>query len=581
MRQVSSKMRRISKGVAALTAVGVIAASCGGGGSSDEGSTDTSAPPSSAPTSEGAAVQGGNLTIAVESETPGWNPASTQWALEGNFVGSSFFEPLMVLNSDGVAVPWIAESVEPNENSTLWTITVRDGITFQDGTEVTAENVADSFRFQVSEGLIAVISATLIGDIAVTGPDTFTIAVHAQWGAFDTMLSTALGYVMAPSMLAKEDKGASAPVGTGAYQFERWDKDSALRVRAYGDYWGGPCAVVEDPDAELQRLCDDLGVPLGQKNGPWLDSMEFRPIPDSVKRQQALESGDVDLILNTRPGITANLRANYQVVTDYSSEQTFVQLSTSKAPFDNKHARRALAYATDRVALVEALGAGEDIPVDTSPFEEDDVWGGLAPDQTNYPLYDPGKAAEELEFYLQDMADKGTPVDKLSFTLIGIATLDDLEVMQALSAMWAKAGIEAKIESVKKEAVVSLQIGGQFQAVLSRNYSFSDPDQNYVFWSDDFVEEPLIVNFNQWYTETSQASLDLGRESRDPEFRKKAYDEFVKERNDNAVDIWLFNVPWALIGENEVRGLNAFRNLGIAGYEAKPWVAGLWIDPTA
>ena len=50
-----------------------------------------------------------------------------------------------------------------------------------------------------------------------------------------------------------------------------------------------------------------------------------------------------------------------------------------------------------------------------------------------------------------------------------------------------------------------------------------------------------------------------------------------KARNAGAPDIWLFNTPWSMIADNDIRGLNAFRNLGIAGYGAKPWLAGLWV----
>ncbi len=583
MRSTSSATRSTGKVLAVALATSLIATACGGGGggaeSEESGGGTTTSTAGNGVIDEGTPIEGGNLIIAVESETPGWNPATNTWTLEGNFIGSSFLEPLMVYNSKNEAVPWLAESVVPNENATEWTITVRQGITFQDGAELDAQAVADSLIMQNSpEALASIVTAELIGAPTVTGKYTLTIPVNVQWGSFDTYLATGFGYVMAPSMLADTDYGTNRPVGTGAYSFEKNERDRYLRVRRFDGYWGGPCARPE-PSERVVTLCEDMGVELGQRNGPYLDSMEFRPIPDSVQRQQALEAGDVDLILNTRPGITAGLRSNFEVVTDYTSEQNFVQLQTGQAPFDNKHARRALAYATDRVALVEALGAGEDIPVDTSPFEEADVWGGLAPDETNYPLYDPGKAAEELELYLQDMADAGTPVDKLSFDLLGVASLDDLELMQALSAMWAKAGIETSIESIKKESLVIRQVTGDFQAVVSRNYAWADPDGNYIFWATDFLEGDIKLNFNQFATEKTQAALQLGRESQDPVFRKKAYDELVRERNDNAVDIWLFNTPWAMIGEKNIRGLNAFRNLGIAGYYAKPWVSGLWIDP--
>ncbi len=578
MRHSRTTTRSIAKVVAATAAICVIASACGSsssGGDEQSASTTTTAEPN-ALTDEGTPVEGGNLTIAVESETPGWNPATNIWTLEGNLIGSSMLEPLTVINSKGEVVPWLAESFEANENSTVWTITLRKGITFQDGEELNAQAAVESLEFQNSDDALAsIIIKELIGTLEVVDEYTFRIPVNIQWGAFPSLWSSGYGYMMAPSMLAKPDQGsATGPIGTGAFKFDKLEKDRHLRVSRNDSYWGGPCAVVENPDDALTTLCEDLGAPLGRPNGPFLDSMEFRPIPDSVQRQQALEAGDVDLILNTRPGITASLRPDFQVITDYSTEQNFVQLQTAQAPFDELDARLALAYATDRVRLVETLGGGEEIPVDTSPFEETSPWGGIPPDETNYPLYNVDKAKEALAAYTEKT---GEPT--LAFTLLGSATLDDLEVMQALVDMWAEVGIEAKIDSVKKEALVGLQVGGDFQAVVSRNYSFADPDSEYQFWADTFAAPPIALNFNQWYNDKTQAALDLGRESSDPVFRKQAYDSFVLERNENAPDIWLFNMPWAMIGDKDIGGLNPFRNLGIAGYYAKPWVQALWVAP--
>ena len=55
----------------------------------------------------------------------------------------------------------------------------------------------------------------------------------------------------------------------------------------------------------------------------------------------------------------------------------------------------------------------------------------------------------------------------------------------------------------------------------------------------------------------------------------------MKERNANAPDTWLFNTPWSMMGDSNVRGLNAFRSLGVAGYGGKPWVQALWVAPEA
>jgi peptide/nickel transport system substrate-binding protein len=292
--------------------------------------------------------------------------------------------------------------------------------------------------------------------------------------------------------------------------------------------------------------------------------MEFRPIPDALQRTQALEAGDVDLIQTVNALDTSRLRADYQVVTDYDSEQTYAVLSASKPPFNNVHARRALAFATDRAALVQSISGNEDVGMDTSPFEESSKWGGLAPEDTGYPLYDPAKAQEELALYK-----------------LGMATTEQLQIMQTLSEQWKQVGIEAELDTVKAEELIGVLVGGTAQAIMSRGYGYPDPDQEYVFWGKEFASGSIIINFGQWYDDTTQAALELGRQTSDLDLRKQAYDSLVQERNANAADLWLFNTPWALIGDKNIRGLNWFRTLGFGTFTAKPWITSLWLDPAA
>lgn len=551
----------------------LLAASCASSGTST--TTDTSQPlPSNDNVVEGTPVEGGKLVVAVTSETNGWNPATSQWADAGNFVGSTFLEPLFVFDHAGHPVPWLAESATPNADATAWTIKLRPGITFHDGTVLNAAAAVRSMTFSVSPPALAAIAiGSSIGEPYVVDDLTFVVPLHIPWGAFLSVLAGPSGYIMAPSMLAEDDHGTTAPVGTGAFEFESAVPDRFVRVNRFDDYWGGPCAV-RDPAQDVQDLCAEAGVPLGQPNGPFLQSIEFQPLVDSLQRSQALETGDVDLILTTRARDVANLRSDYQVVTDYNSEQSFVMTSVSKAPFDNVHARRALAYGTDRAAIAELAGGGEVLQADTSPFEESSVWGGLAPENTGYPSYDPARAAAELELYRADTGQAG-----LTFTLTGLANTDDLEVMQALAEQWRELGITAEISTIKQEPLITLLVGGTSQATYYRNYAYPDPDSNYVFWSRSTAIGPVIINFSQFANDATESALQLGRASQDPAVRQQAYEQLVRERNDQAVDIWLFNTPYALIGNENIRGLNWFRQIGFGNFLPKPYLSGLWLAP--
>ena len=79
---------------------------------------------------DGQPVAGGKLVMAVTAETNGWNPATSQWAEAGNFVGSSVLEPLMYFDEKGSVQPWLADSVtaETPGDFTKWMIKVKPNI---------------------------------------------------------------------------------------------------------------------------------------------------------------------------------------------------------------------------------------------------------------------------------------------------------------------------------------------------------------------------------------------------------------------------------------------------------------------
>jgi peptide/nickel transport system substrate-binding protein len=300
--------------------------------------------------------------------------------------------------------------------------------------------------------------------------------------------------------------------------------------------------------------------------------MEFRPIPDAQQRANALQSGDVNLILTNLAVDAARLKEDYQVVPDYNAEKTFVALNTGQPPFDNINARRALALATDRAKIVEQVAAGEPVVSDTSPFSEVSKWGGLAPDQTGYPAYDPEAAREAVAAYT---AETGQP---LTFTLSGLPPVEEREVLQSLQAMWREVGIEAQVETIEQTAYIIKLTQGDFQAAYYRNYAYPDPDQNHVFWSADTMGGSLILNFNQYTSETTENALRLGRLSTDFEERAAAYEKLVLDRNQAVVDLWLFNTPYALIGDENIRGLNWFRQLPFGNFMPKPYLTGMWLQ---
>jgi peptide/nickel transport system substrate-binding protein len=240
-------------------------------------------------------------------------------------------------------------------------------------------------------------------------------------------------------------------------------------------------------------------------------------------------------------------------------------------PFTNVHARRALAYATDRQAIVDVLGGG-DIKSDTQNYRSDSSWG-LPDDKTGYYDYDPAKAKEEIEAYKRE-----TGRSELSFNLTGFPGVDASRVTQVLEAQWAAAGITVKLDNVDQVKYITLVALGLYQATVWRWYSNPNPDANEI--SISRITKPigeLSVNFSHYTSDRMDKNVDIGRTSDDLAERQAAYRDIALETNEQALNIWLYDTPYSIIADKRVRGLNIFRTRRFGNLTAKPWWGEVWV----
>lgn len=500
---------------------------------------------------EPAPEYGGTLLIAQQAESDGWHPTKNNWPPEGHFVAGAIFEPLMRLDENGDPQPYLAESIDHNEDYTAWTMKVRPGITFHDGAPLDAyavkKNLESTFFFNGLASLTFqgnVDSVEVVDDLTVEVTTTRPIAVVPE------IITGLTGYMAAPSML-DDPEASEHPVGTGPFKFDEWAQDDHFRATRYDDYW--------QKDADGNDL-------------PYLDAIEFKVILADTARFGALESGAVDMILTTNAGDIAEARESDDVISieDNFSEATFVMLNEAVPPFDNEHARKALAYATDPEEVIEITQAGIPLPA-TSPFAPGSRWHV---EDAGWVEYDPTRAVEEVRAFEEETGEE------LSFSFVGLSDTAVTEVQQLLVAQWESRGIHASIETVEPVRYAIDTVTGVYQAAWFRNYSFSDPLYMYVFLHSRHANGvgELSTNLTQTHNAELDRLVDAGLQEPDFDARKAIYDDMARELNREGVNVWLFHTPFALIADPEVHGLNPARELGFAGLEPKPWIGGLWLD---
>ena len=502
-------------------------------------------------------AQGGKIVVAVPAETNGWNPVTAQWADAGSMVGSSFIEPLITVNNDGDAEMYLAEKIDHNANFTQWDITVKPNILFHNGEKLDGEAVKLTLTESYTAGLAQVALAPMYDHVEVTGPLSVKVFLKKPWAQYPASLNTN-SRMMAPAMIKSEDKGAAHPIGTGPFVFQSWEQGKALRAKKFDKYWR--------KDAKGRQL-------------PYLDEIEFRPITDKDTVEKALQAKDVDVALSTSALSATRLKDEFNVLLDYTSERTFVMLNTVEEaqnapnPFTNLHARKALAYATNRQQIASLVG--DTVQLTSQGYRTDSKWG-LPESETGYPAFDVAKAKEEVELYKKDTGESS-----LTFSFIGLTNVEDSTLMQALQQQWGDAGIEVKLENFEQIKYITTIVTGLYQAAWFRWYGWQNPDGNTTFNSSESSKPlgELSINFTHYTSKRMDANLSAQRASDDFATRKKANDDIIKETNEQAINIWLFDTPYSIIANKQVHGLNSFRTHAFGNFSSKPWWGEVWFQP--
>jgi peptide/nickel transport system substrate-binding protein len=538
--------RRARIVVTALVAVlALLAGACGS--KSSGGDQQAAAAPDAASQTP---VDGGSLVVAVANETSGWNPGLNQWTDAGNLVGSSVLEPLATVGEDKGAKPWLAESWIANDTFDSWLVKLRPGVTFQNGEPWDATAAKQNIDFYQQSPLAGIGLKPLLKDTEIVDSLTVKVNLLQPWGAFPGTFLAGAFYMMAPAMLASTDKGVSHPIGTGPFTFDSWQSGGSFKATKNPTYW--------------------------QEGLPHLDSIEFTVIPDDTSRAAALTSGDVNMILTTNAEQANDLASSQTVVKDWTTEAGTILANTSPVvdgkpnPLGNLHARKALAYATDRQAVADLLGEGVDTP--TGPWAPSNPWG-MPDDKNGYVDFDLEQAKAEVEAYKKD-----TGAASLTFTLLGTPGVDEIKVYQLLQSQWAEAGINMNIETLEQTAYITKVVVSDFEAAFSRNYGFADPDTDYAFWSETTANGAgnLSINFTQYTTPEMEQDLTTGRQSGFVDIRRQAYNDLVPRLNAGFANIWLYRTPYSFIADPAVQGLDQAQAVGFAGYQPKTWLADLW-----
>jgi peptide/nickel transport system substrate-binding protein len=508
-------------GIAAIGASGSTLAACSSGPSS----TSTGRHPSGISTAT--PKKGGQLIFGTEAEEEGFSTTQGTFDTTGILYARTVFDPLAIIAADGTVQPYLAKSITPNTDYTVWTITMHPNLVFHNGTPCDGAAVADNFALQQAAALTGP-EFTTIANVSVPSPLVVTVTMKSAWVPFDYYLSGGIGgqiaFIAEPNWLKSGSQ--TNPVGTGPFVFHVWEPNDHFTATKNPHYW--------------------------RPGYPYLDSITYRPIPDTEQLLATLQSGGVDIIHNSTAHVTGELRADSSLgYTDDSvhvagePDMNCLLLNLSKAPFDNLKVRQAAAMAVSSVEYSKVIDNGI-CPPSNGPF----ATGSPYFSPTGYPEPNPDKAKQLVEEVQQRT---GQPV---AVTIDHVPDPATTRIAEYIQQQFENAGMQVTLATIQQAQAISTALLGTFQSIVWQQFGAVNPDLNYIFWSPTNAVQAFAGNMARNTDPTMEAALLRGRQSPAESDRAAAYQEVGRLMGSDIPYIWTDRTVWSIGAQPTVQNWN-------------------------
>ena len=473
-------MKRISRRnflkVAGVGAAALGLAACGG---SKSGSTATSGTASSAAGSSTGSVNTAGFTVQYGPNPETLDP-SLNSAIDGANTIITIFEPLLIINENNEVIGGQAESWTTSEDGLTWTFTMRDGLKWSDGTDLTAKDFEYSFKRMADPATAAPYAATCLGmidgfDAAQAGDTdalnvkasddgkTLTIVLAYPCSYFDKMAAFAsMSPVQQATVEANGDAwctSAETFVSNGPYMITEWTPSERIVLTKNPNYVGGwdNSKIVSDSITLL--LLEDSSAAFAAYNSGEAVLIKDVPTDEIPSLTKAEDGGDfyVDTILGTY----------------------YVSMNLQRDAFQNAKVRKALALAIDRDYVANTIMQGTYEPaynfvgpgiVDETGMFYDNANGGERYISDDYEA--------NLEEAKSLLAEAGYP-DGEGFPAITYSANDagyHIPVAEYLQQAWGELGITVNIDKVEWSSFLPMRRAGDYD--VSRNgwvMDYNDP----------------------------------------------------------------------------------------------------------
>jgi len=512
---------RLAAFAACLVLIAAVVTACGGSNSSSSSSASSASgtsSTSSATTATGTPKPGGSLTVLELGGYAGAWPTGLDPATNVNGAAdqdqmNSIFGQLFQIAEGGKLIDDLATSATPSDGGKTWTIAIRPGVKFSDGTPLDGAAVVANWKRDLAA--TCTCKPVLPPVKSLTAPDATTVKISfaAPDGAFQNQLLVAnLNWIASLSALKKMGEQAFKikPVGAGPFTVVSDTLSNTLVLQKNPNYW--------------------------ESGRPYLDKLTFKATSDDEAALEALQSGSAQAYDGmATPSLVKTYKAHFTTTQQPATSPYDIQLNTALPPFNNMNARLAIYYATNAALIDEKLFGNQFQVVQgfTAP-------GGLFyyPNVPGYPTYDLNKAKQLVK-----------QIGGLSVNFFTLASPVNQNFMVALQQLWGQAGIKTSIHLYSLAGLIQQFVSKKWQAALQTAGAW-DPAAGVGLGFRFLSQSP----FSGVHDPKLDALILGGQAAVDPSARNKIYQQAAQYIAKNADGPFLFPLASWNVAVHGVQG---------------------------
>jgi peptide/nickel transport system substrate-binding protein len=435
-------MKSTLRWLAALFVVALVAAACGGDDDGDDAGGDGGGGDTTTQAAQGAGepgcdetVPGTQLNYGVFAPTASLDPPQVSGALVGGTELAAVYDVLMEFDHENNEfVPKLAESMESNDDFTEWTLTLREGITYSDGTPLTAQMVSDNIDRYFEEGIRNTSGGFLapITERTVVDDRTLQMTLEVPWAEFPFVFSDEPGMVVNLNAIGDDPVafGAQPPdsAGLGPYVVERNVPGEEIVLRARDDYWDGPVCI---------------------------ETVRFSFIPGSQATYEAFQSGDFNVAFLRDPVVIneAEEAGDDGFFTQQDAGAMVILNQAAGRPGEDPRVREAAVLAFDEEVVNQRayqgeLDAAKTLVLPGGRFYSDEIEPVPTDTERAQELVDEAKA-DGWDGTIEILCAENPPAS---------------EVAIAIEGMWEAVGMDVEVRTLPQSDQIGEVVQGNFDA---------------------------------------------------------------------------------------------------------------------